>query len=179
MARYLQENRRIRVTTPLGEDELLLTGFHGHEEMSRLFRFELTLLSHNHALTLDKIIGSSVTVSLPVFTSFRITGAVKAAEASVSAERSGLGRTVQDIRLKTAEAYVAVLRARRGLDVAQSNVTALSAHARDVDHFHAQGLVPKNDVLAVQVALALERVRWLETGHNPFPAFADWRDLLA
>ncbi len=64
MARYLQENRRIRVTTPLGEDELLLTGFHGHEEMSRLFRFELTLLSHNHALTLDKIIGASITVSL-------------------------------------------------------------------------------------------------------------------
>ena len=102
----------------------------------------------------DRFFVSSVTVSLPVFTSFRITGAVKAAEASVSAERSGLGRTVQDIRLKTAEAYVAVLRARRGLDVAQSNVTALSAHARDVDHFHAQGLVPKNDVLAVQVALA-------------------------
>lgn len=24
-----------------------------------------------------------------------------------------------------------------------------------------------------------ERVRWLETGHNPFTAFADWRDLLA
>lgn len=24
-----------------------------------------------------------------------------------------------------------------------------------------------------------DRVRWLETGHNPFPAFADWRDLLA
>jgi len=24
-----------------------------------------------------------------------------------------------------------------------------------------------------------EQVRWLETGHNPFPAFGDWRDLLA
>ncbi|MFK0298037.1 pimeloyl-ACP methyl esterase BioG family protein [Brevundimonas sp. NPDC090276] len=24
-----------------------------------------------------------------------------------------------------------------------------------------------------------DQVRWLETGHNPFPAFADWRDLLA
>lgn len=24
-----------------------------------------------------------------------------------------------------------------------------------------------------------ERVRWLEAGHNPFAAFADWRDLLA
>lgn len=64
MARYLQENRRIRVTTPLGEDELLLTGFRGHEEMSRLFRFELTLLSHDHALTLDKIIGTSITITL-------------------------------------------------------------------------------------------------------------------
>ena len=64
MARYLQENRRFRVTTPLGAEELLLTGFRGQEEISRLFRFELTLLSHNHAIALDKIIGGSVTLTL-------------------------------------------------------------------------------------------------------------------
>lgn len=64
MARYIQENRRIRVTTPLGTEELLLIGFRGHEEISRLFHFELTVLSHNHALALNKIIGGSVTVTL-------------------------------------------------------------------------------------------------------------------
>lgn len=64
MARYLQENRRFRVTTPLGAEELLLTGFRGQEEISRLFRFELTMLSHNHAIALDKIIGGSVTLTL-------------------------------------------------------------------------------------------------------------------
>ena len=102
----------------------------------------------------DRLLVSSVTVSLPVFTSFRISHAVKGAEAAVDAEKAGRLNTAQDIRLKTAEAYVSVLRAERGLAVAQSNVTALSAHARDVEHFYAQGLVPKNDVLAVQVALA-------------------------
>ncbi len=64
MARYLQKNRRFRVTTPLGAEELLLAGFRGLEEISRLFRFELTMLSHNHAIPLDKIIGSSITLTL-------------------------------------------------------------------------------------------------------------------
>lgn len=102
----------------------------------------------------DRFFMSSITVSLPVFTSFRIIRAVKAAEATVSAERSVHEQTVQDIKLKLAETYVNVLRAERNIDVAKSNVTALSAHARDVENFFDQGLVPKNDVLAVQVALA-------------------------
>lgn len=102
----------------------------------------------------DRVLMSDITVSVPVFTSFRISHAIHGAEAAVDAGRSEQLKTIQDIKLKTAEAYVAVLRAEHGLIVAKSNVTALSAHAKDVENFFAKGLVPKNDVLAVQVALA-------------------------
>jgi len=61
---YTQEHRMIRITTPLGGDELLVTGLRGHEEISRLFRFELTLLSHNHSIDFKKVIGGNVTVAL-------------------------------------------------------------------------------------------------------------------
>ena len=61
---YTQEHRLIRIATPLGGDELLIKGFRGHEEISRLFQFELSLLSHNHSIDFKKVIGGNVTVSI-------------------------------------------------------------------------------------------------------------------
>jgi type VI secretion system secreted protein VgrG len=42
---YQQENRFIKLKTPLGEDVLLLQGFTGREGISQLFKFSLDLLS--------------------------------------------------------------------------------------------------------------------------------------
>ena len=42
---YSQQDRLISLTTPLGEDVLLLAGFSGHEAISRLFSFHLDLLT--------------------------------------------------------------------------------------------------------------------------------------
>jgi type VI secretion system secreted protein VgrG len=61
---YTQENRLIAIDTPLGKDALLLTGFHGIEGISGLFGFELDLLSENHNITFEDIIGKNVTVSI-------------------------------------------------------------------------------------------------------------------
>ena len=61
---YTQENRLIAIDTPLGKDVLLLTGCHGIEGISGLFSFELNLLSENHNITFEDIIGKNVTVSI-------------------------------------------------------------------------------------------------------------------
>jgi type VI secretion system secreted protein VgrG len=61
---YTQENRLISITTPLGEDELLLQGFTGQEGMSQLFNFALDLLSENPAIAFDHILGQPVTMTL-------------------------------------------------------------------------------------------------------------------
>jgi type VI secretion system secreted protein VgrG len=61
---YNQENRMIRIATPLGGDELLITGFNGDEGISQLFHFKLSLLSHNNSIAFDSIIGGNVTVSV-------------------------------------------------------------------------------------------------------------------
>jgi type VI secretion system secreted protein VgrG len=53
-----------KITTPLGADKLLLKGFRGSEGMSRLFRFELDLLSEDNGIDYTQIIGKSVTIGL-------------------------------------------------------------------------------------------------------------------
>ena len=60
---YTQDEKLIAIKTPLGKDVLLLTGFRGTEELSRLFSFELTMVSEKHDISFDAIVGQSVTVS--------------------------------------------------------------------------------------------------------------------
>ena len=46
-----QQARMLKLSTPLGDDVLLLTGFSGQEEISRLFRFQLQMISRAAVLT--------------------------------------------------------------------------------------------------------------------------------
>src|SRR6266849_1468795 len=64
MPSYAQADRPIGVDTPLGRDALLLIGFKGEEGISRLFNFELELLSDRSAVDFDKLLGGSITISV-------------------------------------------------------------------------------------------------------------------
>lgn len=59
---YTQEEKLISIVTPLGPDMLLLTALSGAESLSKMFNFELSMVSENHAVPFDGIIGKSVTV---------------------------------------------------------------------------------------------------------------------
>ncbi len=57
MGAYTQEGGLIKIDTPLGKDVLLLRGFQGSEGISRLFRFELDLLSEKSSISFPDFIG--------------------------------------------------------------------------------------------------------------------------
>ena len=61
---HTQANRLISLTTPLGEDKLLLAGFSGHEAISRLFNFHCDLLTEKGPVDFTQIIGKNVTISV-------------------------------------------------------------------------------------------------------------------
>lgn len=102
------------------------------------------------------------TLSVPLYTSGRLTRGMDAARAGVNAARQDEARSVLDLKLRVGELYVAVLRAQRGVEVAESQVQSLDAHAQDVGNRFHQGLVAKNDLLAAQVALADARQRAIQ-----------------
>jgi type VI secretion system secreted protein VgrG len=64
LPKYTQENRFIRIDTPLGVDELLLHSFNGEEGISRLFQFGLTMYSENRSIAFDSIVGKKATVTV-------------------------------------------------------------------------------------------------------------------
>ena len=60
MPTYTQSNRPLAVTTPLGTDVLLLTGFRGEEAISQLFKFQVDLLAETKSeVHFDRIIGQN------------------------------------------------------------------------------------------------------------------------
>ncbi len=95
-----------------------------------------------------------LTTTLPIYTSGRISNGIGAASASIKASRANEQRNIQDLKLKIAEAFVGVLRATRGLEVASSHVNSLQAHTRDAQNMYDQGLATRNDLLTAQVSLA-------------------------
>jgi len=61
---YTQQNRPMRVTTPLGEDKLMIRGFTGEEGVSQLFCFNLDLFAEKtEAITFSELLGQKVTVT--------------------------------------------------------------------------------------------------------------------
>ena len=63
MDQISQEHRLISISSPLKKDELLLTSFQGGEYISRLFEFQLEVLSSNVTLDPQKLMGEQVTVT--------------------------------------------------------------------------------------------------------------------
>lgn len=61
---YSQEGRLIAIDTPLGTDTLLLQSIGGHEGISRLFEFDLDLISENNSISFTDIVGKNITLSL-------------------------------------------------------------------------------------------------------------------
>ncbi|MEO7650658.1 MAG: type VI secretion system tip protein TssI/VgrG [Bryobacteraceae bacterium] len=59
-----QADRMFAISTPLGEDVLLLNAFTGHEAISQLFRFDVDLLSESDSIDFHKIVGQRVTMSV-------------------------------------------------------------------------------------------------------------------
>lgn len=93
-------------------------------------------------------------ITLPIFTFGRISNGVQAAESGVRAHELRARVRRQDVRLAVAAAYIGVLRARSGLEVANSRVRSLESHVDDVDDMFTAGAVARNDLLAAQVSLA-------------------------
>jgi outer membrane protein TolC len=96
----------------------------------------------------------AATVTVPLYTGGRISSSIAAAEARGRSAGAQVAGAEEDLKLAVADAYVGVLRARKALAVAESNVTTLEALVSDISAMFERELVPKNDLLAVQVALA-------------------------
>jgi outer membrane protein len=121
---------------------------------------------------------SLTTGSIPLYTGGKLMRTVEAARHQLNAQKSQEFRTAIDLKLTVAEAYVGVLRAKRNLDTARSNVEQLSSFARDVKNRLEQGLAIRSDDLAAQVSLANAQLSEIQTRTSLESAWATYNRYL-
>lgn len=114
----------------------------------------------------DNFLAASAMVNLPLYTGGQISNGINAANAALQANQNQEAAAVQNLKLAVADAFVLVLRATHAVDVANANVESLQGHATDVENLFKQGLVPHNDLLAVQVSLANAQQKALQTSNG-------------
>ena len=61
---FTQTSQYLTLTTPLGDDKLLIRSLHGEERISGLFHFFIEAVSEDKALDFSLIVGKSVTVKM-------------------------------------------------------------------------------------------------------------------
>jgi outer membrane protein TolC len=116
--------------------------------------------------------------SVPVYTSGRIEESIAGANATLRVARADEAATALEIKLRVAEAFVAVLRAQSAIDVIDTEVASLSAHAIDAANLFEQGVTARNDRLAAEVTLADARQRRIQAAHALDGAAAAYNRLL-
>jgi len=159
LIREAEELEKAAVAEEAGAQAALKPSLSAHYQYFRLednpyaiFRTDLGVqqvnLGHRGTYTWD------VTLTQPLFTGFALSTKKKIASLDVAVSQVRKEMAVLDVIKHVKTAYYRVLLAQRFLDVASEEVQQLTAHLQDARRFYDQGLIPFNDVLKSQVALA-------------------------
>lgn len=119
-----------------------------------------------------------VTVTQPLFTGYALSTKKKIASLDVAVSQVQKEMAVLDVIKHVKTAYFRVLLAQRFLEVAGEEVQQLTAHLEDARRFYHQGLIPLNDVLKSQVALAQAQQVYVRRQKDLEIASADLNRLL-
>jgi outer membrane protein TolC len=122
----------------------------------------------------DSYVSATAAVTVPLFTSGRISSSIAAAEARERGAGAHVAAATADLKLAVADAYVGVLRARKAHAVASSNVQTLAGLVHDTRSMFERELVPKNELLAAEVALADARQNELRAANAAAVAQAQY-----
>lgn len=117
-------------------------------------------------------------LSQPLYAGGRVRGQVDAASAQVTQQRAGEFRTALDLKLAVAESYVGVLRAKRNLEVAGSDVARLESFLNDVNRRQMVGMATRNEELSAEVSLANARLRQIQARHAQSVAWSTYNRYL-
>jgi len=95
-----------------------------------------------------------VTLTQPIFTGFALSTKRKMAKLGVDIKGLEREQAILDVTKQVKVAYYNILLAKKFLTVAYEAVSQLKSHVNDAVKFYKHGIIPYNDTLKSQVALA-------------------------
>jgi outer membrane protein TolC len=113
----------------------------------------------------------------PIYTGGRTDALIRAAEAEASAAAADIEVARADLRLEVTRAYWALVTATDTVRVVEQGLTRADAHLRDVRSRFDNGLIPPNDVSAVEAQRAREEMLLIEARNREQSTLEDLRRL--
>lgn len=98
----------------------------------------------------------------PIYTGGRVSAIVRAAEAEARAAAADIETARADLRLEVTRAYWALVTAGETVRVLEEALARADAHLRDVRSRFDAGLVPPNEVTAVEAQRARQQMQLIE-----------------
>ncbi len=96
----------------------------------------------------------NITVLQPLFTGFALTNKHKKADLDIKLEKIKKEKVIIDIIKEAKVAYFNLLLTQKIASVTKETVESLISHKNNAEKFYNQGIIPYNDLLRAEVALA-------------------------
>ncbi len=93
----------------------------------------------------------NVSVTQPIFTGFKLSNSIGAAEYLLRAEQSVAEAQVNQLIFQVKRTFYMLLTAGQMKQVALLSLQSMEAHLGDVRNMHQQGMLPKNEVLKAEI----------------------------
>ena len=113
----------------------------------------------------------------PIYTGGRTDALIRAAQAEARAAAADIEVARADLRLEVTRAYWALVTATEAVRVVQEGLARADAHLRDVRSRFDNGLIPPNDVSAVEAQRAREEMQLIEARNLQQSVLEDLRRL--
>lgn len=118
-----------------------------------------------------------MTLQWPIYTGGRTDALTRAAEAEARATSADREAALADLRLEAVRAYWAVVTATESVRVVEEGLARADAHLRDVRSRFDNGLIPPNDVSAVEAQRTRQEMQLIEARNLRSSVLEDLRRL--
>ncbi|MEA3221604.1 MAG: TolC family protein [Thermodesulfobacteriota bacterium] len=96
----------------------------------------------------------TIEATQPIFTGGALWHSYKIAKSDVEVASVDKQRAIRELKLNVIETYYGLIEAKEFYEVAESGISSIAAHLNTAQAFYDQGMIPKNDLLEVQVRYA-------------------------
>ena len=104
----------------------------------------------------------------PIFTGFATRTRYKMSKLAEQATKIQHTTHQLDVIVGVKKLYYNLLMSKKLLNLAHGNVARIEAHKNDAEHFFKEGIVPRNDVMKAEVALAEARLKERQAAQRVF-----------
>lgn len=106
------------------------------------------------------------TVSLPVFTGFKISSAIESATYLETASKLDAVKDRQDVILNTTAAYINLYKAGEAVRIVEQNLKSAEARVKEYTNLEQNGLLARNDLLKSQLQQSNIELSLLDAQNN-------------